>query len=79
MPTKIVAFLLATCLSAAWAEAGVQLAWDASPGSNIAGYRLSYGTTSRLYTTTIDVGDVTAFEFLEPDPSVTYLPRCPLI
>ena len=56
----------ATCLSAVSAEAGVQLAWDPSPGSNIAGYRLSYGTTSHQYTTTIDVGNVTAFEFLEP-------------
>jgi hypothetical protein len=54
------------------AEAGVQLVWDASPDPDIAGYRLSYGTTSRQYTTTIDVGNVTAFEFLEPDPSVTY-------
>ena len=65
-------FLIATCLSPAWAEAGVQLVWDASTSSNITGYRLSYGTTSHQYTVTIDVGNVTAFEFLEPNPSVTY-------
>ena len=54
------------------AEAGVQLAWDPSPGANIEGYRLSYGTTSGQYTVTIDVGNVTTFEFLEPDPFVKY-------
>jgi hypothetical protein len=41
-------------------------------GSDIAGYTLSYGTTSGQYTTTIDVGNVTTFEFLEPDPAVKY-------
>ena len=68
----LIAFLIATCLSAALAEAGVQLAWDPSPESNIAGYRLSYGTASRQYTTTIDVGNVTTFDFFEPNPSVKY-------
>ena len=63
---------MATCLSGALAEAGVQLAWDASTSSNVEGYHLSYGTTSGQYTTTIDVGNVTTFAFLEPDPSVRY-------
>ena len=31
-----------------------------------------YGTASGQYTTTIDVGNVTTFVFLEPDPSVKY-------
>ena len=52
------------------AEASVRLAWDASPESNIVGYRLSYGTASGQYTTTIDVGNVTAFDFFEPNPFV---------
>jgi hypothetical protein len=64
--------VIATCLSAAAAEAGVRLAWDANTESNLAGYRVSYGTTSRQYTTTIDVGNVTEFEFFEPNPSVRY-------
>ena len=68
----VIAFLIATGLSAASAEAGVRLAWDASPESDITGYCLSYGTASGQYTTTIDVGNVTTFEFLEPDPSVKY-------
>jgi hypothetical protein len=64
--------VIATCLSAVAAEAGVRLAWDANTESNLAGYRVSYGTTSRQYTTTIDVGNVTEFEFFEPNPSVRY-------
>ena len=54
------------------AEASVQLAWDASPEPDIAGYRLSYGTASGQYITTIDVGNVTTFDFFEPDPFVKY-------
>ena len=68
----VIAFLIATCLSAPSAEAGIRLAWDASPETDIAGYYLSYGTASRQYTTTIDVGNVATFEFLEPNPSVKY-------
>jgi len=34
--------------------------WNPNPEPNIAGYQLSYGTTSGSYTTTIDVGKVTS-------------------
>ena len=34
--------------------------WNANPESDIAGYKLSYGTSSGSYTTTIDVGKVTS-------------------
>ena len=54
------------------AEASVQLAWDASPGPGIAGYRVLYGTSPGQYTTTIDVGNVTNFVFFEPNPLVKY-------
>ncbi len=38
----------------------VSLAWNASTSSNIAGYRVSYGTTSGVYTQRVDVGNKTA-------------------
>ena len=37
----------------------IHLAWDASSGS-IGGYKLYYGTSSRNYTTFIDVGNTTS-------------------
>jgi regulation of enolase protein 1 (concanavalin A-like superfamily) len=39
----------------------VTLAWDPNPETTIAGYRLAYGTASGIYTTTVDVGNVTTF------------------
>jgi regulation of enolase protein 1 (concanavalin A-like superfamily) len=39
----------------------VTATWDKNPETNIAGYKLSYGTASRTYTTTVDVGNVTTF------------------
>ena len=41
--------------------APVTATWDANPESNIAGYKLSYGTQSGVYTTTVDVGNVTSW------------------
>jgi hypothetical protein len=35
----------------------VTIAWDRNPESDIAGYRISYGTVSGAYTTTVDVGN----------------------
>jgi Fibronectin type III domain len=37
----------------------VTLAWDPGSGSNVAGYRVSYGSASGVYTTQIDVGSNT--------------------
>jgi hypothetical protein len=34
----------------------VALAWDASPGPDVAGYRIHYGTQSGVYTAVVDVG-----------------------
>src|SRR5471030_1783741 len=39
----------------------VTATWNANPESDIAGYKLSYGAASNVYTTTIDVGNVTSF------------------
>ena len=36
----------------------VNLAWDASPGANVIGYKLYYGKASRAYTNSLSVGNV---------------------
>src|SRR5262249_7514014 len=42
--------------------ATVTATWDANTEPDIAGYALSYGTASGVYTTTIDVGNVTTYQ-----------------
>ncbi|EIC28198.1 MULTISPECIES: LamG-like jellyroll fold domain-containing protein [Methylomicrobium] len=39
----------------------INLAWDASTSSNIGGYKVSYGTSSNKYTTTVDAGSKTTY------------------
>ena len=46
-------------ISAAQAAPTVTLRWDPAPGSNIAGYRLYYGTRSGVYTQHLDLGNTT--------------------
>jgi hypothetical protein len=51
-------FLLAT--SSVLRAATVTATWNANPESDIAGYRLLYGVQTGVYTTTLDVGNVTS-------------------
>jgi len=51
--------------------ATVNLAWDPSTDPSAIGYVLSYGTQSRSYTTTIDVGHVTSWS-LDLPPGQRY-------
>ena len=37
----------------------VKLLWSPAPGTNIAGYKIYYGTASRNYATTVSVGNAT--------------------
>src|SRR5256885_11329107 len=37
--------------------------WNPNPEPDIAGYRLSYGTLSGVYTAAMDVGNVTSYSF----------------
>src|SRR5262245_2219962 len=51
-------FAAAVPLSA-FATASVTLVWNASPGTNVAGYNVYYGVASRTYTNKVNVGNVT--------------------
>ena len=64
-------FLLANSVSsveAAW----FTLSWNANPETDIAGYIVFYGTMSGNYTTSVDVGNCTSFNFPEALTGVTY-------
>lgn len=50
----------------------VTLAWDANSESNLAGYKLYYGTSSGSYSTCIDVGNRTSYTVNGLDPLLTY-------
>ena len=50
----------------------VTLAWDASPGPDIAGYKVQYGTKSGTYTQQVDVGKVTLYQVTGLDLSEDY-------
>src|SRR5437868_4599275 len=58
--TALLALLLLAWAATASA-ATVTATWDPNPESGIAGYVLSYGTQSGVYTTTVDVGNVTSW------------------
>src|SRR3979490_2543186 len=55
----IVSLLLIASLSFARATQSVTLAWDASPGSDVAGYKLYYGTDSGSSSQIVNVGTAT--------------------
>ena len=46
--------------------------WNANPEPNIAGYKLSYGTATGVYTTTVDVGKVTSYVRTGLTPATRY-------
>jgi hypothetical protein len=56
----------------AMAEQSVNLEWDANTEPDIAGYRLHYGTTSRQYSRTQDVGKNTAASVENLVPGTRY-------
>src|SRR5437899_1524200 len=51
--------------------ATVTATWNDNPESDIAGYRLKYGTQTGVYTTTLDVGNVTS-TVVTVSPGQTY-------
>ncbi len=56
---RFVAALCAVfCLASGVAQAAtLRLAWDKNPETDVTGYRIRYGTASRAYTVTLDVGN----------------------
>ena len=54
-------FLVACLLGTASALQAATVQWNPNPESDIAGYKLSYGTQTGVYTTSIDVGNVTTW------------------
>jgi hypothetical protein len=54
-------FIVSTVFSGSGNCAQVTLAWDRNTESNIAGYKIYYGTGSRVYNWFIDVGNVTKY------------------
>jgi uncharacterized repeat protein (TIGR02543 family) len=53
-------------------NAQIKLAWDPNPEPDVAGYQIYYGTASRNYGHSIDVGNVTAYALLGLTQGVTY-------
>ena len=58
MRKTLVALFIMLALAVAHA-ARVLLTWDPDPEPDIAGYRIYYGTNSRVYQVIVDVGNVT--------------------
>jgi fibronectin type 3 domain-containing protein len=52
--------------------AAVTLAWDANTEADLAGYKIYYGTASRDYSDSIDVGNTTQYTLADLDDGVTY-------
>ncbi len=56
----------------ALAPTGVTLAWDPNTEPDVAGYEVSYGTQSGVYSTTVDVGSVTSAPLTLTSDSLYY-------
>src|SRR5688500_12878084 len=60
-------------LGAALRTQAATLAWDPNPEPDIAGYRVSYGTQPGIHTISIEVGNVTTYQFLPPPGQRYYI------
>jgi len=56
----------------AWSATTIRLAWSPNTESDLAGYRLRYGTATGVYTSTANLGKVTTHEIQGLDSTKTY-------
>ena len=66
------AAVILLCSAASIQAATVTLTWDPSPETDVAGYIVFYGTSSGQYAANVDVGNITSYQFNEPDPQTRY-------
>lgn len=67
---KSILFFVFSCL---WLQGGqVSVAWDPNSESDLAGYRVHYGTSSGEYSVVIDVGNVTSYTIKGLEMGVAY-------
>jgi hypothetical protein len=66
------AVLWAALLGIPSQSAALTLAWDQDPQGLVQGYRVHYGTTSGVYSTTVDTGDETIVQIADLLPNTTY-------
>ena len=66
------AFLLTMTVARTASADTLNVMWDPSPDSNVAGYLVYVGTQSGIYGTTYDVGNSTSFAFPSAAPGQPY-------
>jgi hypothetical protein len=67
------AMVLAIVVGTASIAIAATATWDPNPEPDVAGYKVSYGIAPGVYTTTIDVGKVTTYQFNPPAGYVYYV------
>ncbi len=66
------AFLVAMVTTTVARADSLTLAWDANAESSVVGYFVYIGTSSGVYSTTVDVGKTTKYTFTSAVPGTTY-------
>jgi hypothetical protein len=69
---RTLSFTVLLALTCATGLSAQTLTWNANTESNLAGYRVQYGTVSGSPSTTLDVGRVTSRQFTGLQPGTTY-------
>jgi hypothetical protein len=64
-------FILSLLVPAAHA-ADVTVAWDQNPESDVAGYKIYYGTSPGSYTASVNAGDITSIVISGLEAGITY-------